>query len=242
MIVIINSLYLMKKYIQTFAFQYLLTIVLAVGVFITMGAVFGGVEAVVTVRPDAVACGLTAFPANASNFPACSEVEVSSLGFQIPTLGDILTFAIRAFFAIAGLAALFYMLLGAFAWVTSGGDKDAITAAREKIQAAVVGMILLVAVLAVIWTLEQVIFKRRICLGLSCSVTLPGLIESSGKSTLNIHNAYRLFLGSPANPQAFTMSSTEDAFCCVCVKDAGGFGDSINAHFAKCVDGVGKPL
>ena len=181
-------------------------------------------------------------PISNTSLPACASVDIGSLGFQIPTLGDILTFAIRAFFAIAGLAALFYMLLGAFAWVTSGGDKDAITAAREKIQAAVVGMILLVAVLAVIWTLEQVIFKRRICLGLSCSVTLPGLIESSGKSTLNIHNAYRLFLGSPANPQTFTMSSIEDAFCCRSVKDAGVFGDSINAPFAKCVDGVGQPL
>src|SRR3989344_5679094 len=129
-----------------------------------------------------------------NTYPACAKVDVGSLGFQIPTLGDILTFAIRAFFAIAGLAALFYMLLGAFAWVTSGGDKDAITAAREKIQAAVVGMILLVAVLAVIWTLEQVIFKRRICLGLSCSVTLPGLIESTSGQTS----------------------------CCACLKKAGG--------------------
>ena len=164
----------------------------------------------------------------ATSLPACTSVDIGSLGFQIPTLGDILTFAIRAFFAIAGLAALFYMLLGAFAWVTSGGDKDAITAAREKIQAAVVGMILLVAVLAVIWTLEQVIFKRRICLGLSCSVTLPGLIESAGDiATLS---------------GGTSIMKTEDAFCCVCVKDAGGFGDSINAHFSKCADGVGQPL
>ncbi|MBP9690474.1 hypothetical protein KBD81_00170 [Candidatus Woesebacteria bacterium] len=115
-------------------------------------------------------------------FPACASIDTGELGFQIPSLGDILTFAIRAFFVIAGLAALFYLLLGAMAWVTSGGDKDAITAAREKIQAAVLGMIMIVAVLAVIWTLEQVIFKRRICLGLSCPLTLPGLIETSAGS------------------------------------------------------------
>ena len=111
--------------------------------------------------------------------PICQSVEVGALGFKIPSLADILTFAIRAFFAIAGIAALFYMLIGAFGWVTSGGDKDSITAARERIQAAVVGMILIVAVLAIIWTLEQVIFKRRVCLGLSCPVTLPGLIETT---------------------------------------------------------------
>jgi len=114
-----------------------------------------------------------------NEFPACTSIQTGELGFQIPSLGDLLTFVIRVFFVIAGLAALFYMLIGAFSWVTSGGDKDAVAAAREKIQAAVVGMILIVAVLAIIWTLEQVIFKRRICLGLSCPLTLPGLVETT---------------------------------------------------------------
>jgi hypothetical protein len=126
------------------------------------------------------------------------------------------------------------MLLGAFGWVTSGGDKDAIAAAREKIQAAVVGMILVVAVLAVIWTLEQVIFKRRICLGLSCSVTLPGLIESTGESTL---------LDAAGNPLSIPSSSTQEAACCVCVTETGGLNEPINQHFAKCnPDGTGVGL
>lgn len=101
------------------------------------------------------------------------------LGFNPPTLGQILTFVIRAFFVIAGLAALFYMLLGAFAWVTSGGDADAVSAAQQKIQAAVVGMLIIVGVLAIIWTLEQVIFGGAICIGLSCPLTLPSLIQKN---------------------------------------------------------------
>src|SRR3989338_4704431 len=113
-----------------------------------------------------------------NDYPACTSINTGELGFQIPSLGDILTFIIRAFFVIAGLAALLYLLLGALAWITSGGDKEAITAAQQKIQAAVIGMILIVAVLAIIWTLEQVIFNRRICLGLSCPLTLPGLVET----------------------------------------------------------------
>ena len=132
--------------------------------------------------------------ADPGSLPACTSVDTGELGFKIPSLGDLLTFAIRAFFVIAGLAALFYLLLGALGWVTSGGDKDAVTAAREKIQAAVVGMILIVAVLAIIWTLEQVIFNRRICLGLSCPLTLPGLVERTDDSE----------------------------FCCTCVKNDGG--------------------
>lgn len=110
-------------------------------------------------------------------------IDTDALGFSIPSLGDILTFAVRIFFVIAGLAALFYLLLGALAWVTSGGDKDAVTAAREKIQAAVIGLIMMVAVLAIVWTLEQVIFKRRICLGLSCPLTLPSLIKPIEESS-----------------------------------------------------------
>jgi hypothetical protein len=110
--------------------------------------------------------------------PICDQVRVESLGFRIPSLGDLLTFAIRGFFVIAGLAALFFMLLGAFGWVTSGGDKEAVGKARNKIQAAVVGMIIIVAVLAIIWTLENVVFNRRICVGISCPVTVPGLITS----------------------------------------------------------------
>ncbi|MFA9288723.1 MAG: hypothetical protein ACEQSA_02490 [Weeksellaceae bacterium] len=110
------------------------------------------------------------------------SIDIASLGFKIPTLGDVLTFVIRIFFVLGGLAALFYMLLGAFSWITSGGDKDAVGAARDKIQAAVVGVLMIVAVLAVVWTLEQVIFKRRICLGLSCPLTIPSLLEPSQQS------------------------------------------------------------
>jgi hypothetical protein len=108
--------------------------------------------------------------------PAQLQVSEGALGFTIPTLGDILTFAIRAFFVIAGLAALFYMLLGAFAWVTSGGDKDAVSAAQGKIQAAVVGVLVIVAVLAIIWTLEQGVFSGKICFGLSCPLSIPALL------------------------------------------------------------------
>jgi len=163
-------------------------------------------------------------PANRLQYPACVSVDAGSLGFKIPTLGDILTFAIRVLFVVAGLAALFYLLLGAFAWVTSGGDKDAVTAAREKIQAAVIGMILIVGVLAIIWTLEQVIFNRKICLGLSCPLTLPGLLTQE------------TMLKTDAGEAAW---NTSDANCCVCLTESGSFGERINTFTTSCKDGVG---
>ena len=169
-------------------------------------------------------------PTEKGSLPACTSIDTGELGFKIPSLGDLLTFAIRAFFVIAGLAALFYLLLGALGWVVSGGDKDAVTAAREKIQAAVIGMILIVAVLAIIWTMEQVIFNRRICLGLSCSLTLPGLIEGNKSYPWHTSDGTKTQL-------------TKDAFCCVCLKNDGTYGSRINTHALKCgPNGFGKSL
>ena len=109
--------------------------------------------------------------------PAYAQPIQANLGFAPPSLSDILTFVIRAFFVIAGLAALLFLLLGALAWVTSGGNKENVDKARDKITAAVLGLILIVAVLAIIVTMEQVVFSRKICLGLSCPVTIPALIR-----------------------------------------------------------------
>ena len=194
----------------------IISFLLVIFIFLSMnsGSVFAQWNASTYVESNPTKCGFDSTavgsdPGKAAAFDntvTCQEIDTGELGFKIPSLGDLLTFAIRAFFVIAGLAALFYLLLGALAWVTSGGDKDAVTAAREKIQAAVLGMILIVAVLAIIWTLEQVIFNRRICLGLSCPLTLPGLIEQSGKD-----------------------------FCCVCVNETTGDRTTlINTAAEKC--------
>jgi hypothetical protein len=106
------------------------------------------------------------------------EVSEGSLGFKIPDLAAILTFAIRLFFVLAGIAALFYGLWGAFSWVTSGGEQENLDKARQKIVAALVGVILVVVILAIIVTFEQFIFQGRVCFGLSCPVTIPGILEA----------------------------------------------------------------
>ncbi|MEO6508730.1 MAG: hypothetical protein ABIO02_02145 [Patescibacteria group bacterium] len=113
------------------------------------------------------------------NGQTCVQVDTSDkgLGFAIPTLAEILTFAIRLVFVAGGLAALVMLLLGAFAWITSGGEKEKTKAAQEKIQAAVIGVILIAVVLAVVVTLEQVVFAGNICLGLSCGITIPSLLK-----------------------------------------------------------------
>lgn len=105
------------------------------------------------------------------------QVDPNALKFQIPTFSDILTFMIRFFFVLAGIAALVMMLWGALAWVTSGGEKEGVQHARDKIVAAIVGVLLIVVALAIIWSMEQIVFQGKICFGLSCPVTLPALLK-----------------------------------------------------------------
>ncbi len=109
--------------------------------------------------------------------PAEVQVNEVDIGFKIPNFSELLSFMIRFFFVMAGLAALFYMLWGAFSWVISGGESEAVEKARGKITSAIIGMLVIVATLAVIWSLENIVFKKSICFGISCPVTLPDLLE-----------------------------------------------------------------
>jgi hypothetical protein len=108
------------------------------------------------------------------------QISASELGFTIPSFSVFLTFAIRGFFVLAGLLALMFLLLGAMAWVTSGGNKESVDKARDKITAAILGVVIIVAVLAIMVTLEQVVFKGKLCFGISCDLVLPNLLQKSG--------------------------------------------------------------
>jgi len=55
---------------------------------------------------------------------------------------NIVSAVITLLFGIALLVALVYLIYGGFKWITSGGDKGAVSAAREHIIAAVVGLLI----------------------------------------------------------------------------------------------------
>lgn len=97
-------------------------------------------------------------------------------GLNDLNLSDLITFAIRGLFIVAGLLALIYLLLGGMSWITSGGNKESVDKARDKIQAAVIGLIVIVAVIAIITLLEKVL---NIGLGVSLPIEFPCLIKSS---------------------------------------------------------------
>lgn len=98
--------------------------------------------------------------------------QASLPGLNQIGIKDLITFAVKALFVVGGLLALLYLLLGGIAWITSGGNKESVDKARDKIQAAVIGLIVLVAVLAIVTLLEQVL---DVGLGISRPILFPRL-------------------------------------------------------------------
>jgi hypothetical protein len=99
------------------------------------------------------------------------EVAIK-VGITPPSLSAILGFVIRGFFILAGLAAILYLLLGAFSWITSGGSKENVEKAREKIQAAVLGLIIIFIVLSLVVLVENIF---NVGLGISREMKIPTL-------------------------------------------------------------------
>ncbi len=107
-------------------------------------------------------------------------ISKGAFGFKPPELTDVITFFVRFLFIIAGLAALLYLLLGAISWITSGGNKESVDNARNKIMNAIIGLILVFVVMAVVVLLENVLFPGDDCgLGVSKPICVPRLIKPS---------------------------------------------------------------
>lgn len=89
------------------------------------------------------------------------------------SLGDLLGVGLKLFFIISGLTTLLFMARGAFDWITSGGEKEKVAAAQQRVQNAVLGLFVLIGVLAILGALEQLVFKEQFCFGLTCGIKLP---------------------------------------------------------------------
>jgi len=64
-------------------------------------------------------------------------------------VGEIISGFVGAFLIFAFFAAVFYLLLGGFTWITSGGDKAKLQASRDEITNAIIGLIVVGAAWAV---------------------------------------------------------------------------------------------
>jgi hypothetical protein len=64
------------------------------------------------------------------------------------------------------LLLLYYLIMGAFAWLTSNGDKGKTEEARNKITTAVIGMIILASVLAMVGFVQYILGIQILTFGI----------------------------------------------------------------------------
>ena len=85
------------------------------------------------------------------NNPAFKGSPLNKLSSS-PTafLTTILPNAIGLCFVIAAVIFLFMMITGGIQWISSGGDKQGLEAARGKISNALIGLVILFATFAII--------------------------------------------------------------------------------------------
>jgi hypothetical protein len=87
---------------------------------------------------------------------------------RISDVGTLISGAIGAAFIIAGILVFGYLVWGGIQWITAGGDKANLEAARGRISSALVGMAIIAAAYAIVLLLQYV-FGYTILGG----VTLP---------------------------------------------------------------------
>jgi hypothetical protein len=67
-----------------------------------------------------------------------------------PDFGALINSILSIVMVVALLLVLLYLILGGIEWITSGGDKGKTESARNKITAAVIGIIILAAAYALV--------------------------------------------------------------------------------------------
>jgi len=68
---------------------------------------------------------------------------------RISEVGKLISALVGTLLIVAALLAFIYLILGGIQWITSGGDKTGMEAARNKITHAIVGLIVVGAAWAI---------------------------------------------------------------------------------------------
>lgn len=102
----------------------------------------------------------------ATHGPGHIEISPPPQGFK--TIGNFVTNLLTFAFAIGVLVVLIMLIWGAFEWITSGGDKDHVASARNRIINALIGL----AVLAIAFALAR-LASQFVGINL-LDITVPG--------------------------------------------------------------------
>ena len=97
----------------------------------------------------------SAFATSHLGSPNISGFETSGIPFV--NLGRLLSNILALLFFFAALMAFLFILIGGIQWISAGGDKVAAASARDRITAAVVGLLIVVAAFAITLILSTVL-------------------------------------------------------------------------------------
>lgn len=81
------------------------------------------------------------------------------------TLGTVFSNGFKIAALLAAVVVLFMLVWGAFQWITSGGDKEAVGKARGRIIAALVGLVILALSLLIVVVVGQILHIDILNLG-----------------------------------------------------------------------------
>lgn len=91
--------------------------------------------------------------AQAGSFNINLEDQVSSRVAINSDLGTFITRVFGAVMIVGGIALFIYLVYGGIQWVSSGGEKDKVKDARDKITQSIIGF----AVLASAWAIFKLV-------------------------------------------------------------------------------------
>ncbi len=92
---------------------------------------------------------------SASPALAALSIKANSEFVKITDLGTLISGILSIILIIAAIAAFLFLILGGLQWITSGGDKAQLEAARNKITSAIVGLIVVAAAFAIMVLVQQ---------------------------------------------------------------------------------------
>ena len=81
---------------------------------------------------------------------------VSRLGVGAEGISSFLNTAIQLIYIVGGLLFVFMVIISALQWITSGGDKEAVAGARNRLTFAIIGITLLALAFVMIRVLGQI--------------------------------------------------------------------------------------
>lgn len=91
-------------------------------------------------------------------------VRVTAPGGFFTSFNQMLSSVLSIVLTLATIAVLFFLIWGGMDWLTSGGDKGKTESARNKITAAIIGLIIVISAWAIMLFVQQltgvVIFEQ----------------------------------------------------------------------------------